>query len=85
MTEHPCAGRSPGVIEVFEMIAINQTPPYRPAAIRSLLKAGLIEPCGEAVLVRDRFGTVKVPVYGVPLPIHYQWCRWCSEQPEIEI
>jgi len=79
MTDHPCAGRAPTVIEVFETIAIGQVPPHRPAAIRALLKAGLIVPSGERIF-RDRFGTVRIPEYGVPLAVHWQWCRWCSEQ-----
>lgn len=79
MTRHPCAGRTQSVIDVFEAIAINQLPAHRPVAIRALLKAGLIVPAGERIL-RDRFGTVRIPEYAVPLPIHWQWCQWCSEQ-----
>lgn len=83
--EHPCAGRSQAVIEVFEAIAVNQPPPYRPAAIRTLLRAGLIVQIGEHFL-RDRLGVIKIPVYEVPLHIHYQWCQWCSENvPDDEL
>jgi len=67
------------VIEVFEAIAINQVPPHRPAALRALLQAGLIVPADE-YLFRDRFGTVRIQQYAVPLPVHWQWCQWCSEQ-----
>jgi hypothetical protein len=81
MTEHPCARYSKSTVEVFEAIAINQPPPYRPRAINVLLNAGLIVKIGDRVL-RDRFGEIKVPVYEVPLPVHYQWCQWCSENVE---
>jgi len=76
--KHPCAGLSKGVVEVFESIAVSQPHPHRPAAILTLLHAGLIVQIGERVL-RDRFGEVRIPVYEVPLPVHYQWCQWCSE------
>ena len=78
MTDHPCAGRSKAAVEVFEAIAINQHPPLRPKVINSLLKAGLIVKVGDTEL-RDRFGVMKIPVYEVPLPVHWQWCQWCSE------
>jgi len=79
MTRHPCAGLAQSTIEVFEAIAIGQTPPPRPVAIRTLLKRGLIECTGQREFHRDRFGVIMVPDYAVPLPVHMQWCQWCDE------
>jgi hypothetical protein len=81
-SRHPCAGRSAAQIETFEAIATSQKPPFRPSAIKALLRAGLIEQIGEKVLGRDALGPIKVPVYEVPLPVHYQWCQWCAENVE---
>lgn len=77
--KHPCAGRSQRQVEIFEAIAVNLEPPFSPRSLRALLDAGLVEQVGVRVLGRDAFGAIKVPVYAVPLPVHYQWCQWCSE------
>ena len=78
-TKHPCAGRSAVAVETFEAIAAGQTPPFRPKTIRALLDAGLIEQIGERTLGRYALGTIKAPVYDVPLGVHMQWCEWCAE------
>jgi hypothetical protein len=41
----------------------------------------LIDLVGNKIL-RDEMGIFKLPQYQVPIPIHMQWCQWCSEQPE---
>ena len=79
MTTHPCAGLAQSTVDVFEAIAISQDPPFRPAAIRTLMKRGLIVCIGEREVHRDRFGVTMAPVYGVPIPVHMQWCQWCAE------
>jgi len=79
MTKHPCAGLAQSTVEVFEAIAISLDPPFRPAAIRTLMKRGLIECVGEHEVHRDRFGVTMAPVYEVPLLVHMQWCKWCAE------
>jgi hypothetical protein len=65
-------------VETFEQMAIGLRPQC-PKTIAALLAKGLIEKVGERVLCRDRFGTVTIPEYAVPLPVHYQWCKWCDE------
>ncbi len=30
------------------------------------------------------FGPIRVPVYEVPIAVHYQWCQWCSEQFDLK-
>ena len=80
MASHPCAGRSQTAVETFEAIAVGQRGPYHPKTIQALLKAGLIELTGYEVVGRDRFGVIKIPVYSVPLPLHFQWCAWCAAQ-----
>jgi len=47
----------------------------------AMLSKGLIEQCGERVICQDRFGTVTVPEYQMPIPVHYQWCSYWAEQP----
>lgn len=78
-TKHPCAGMSLVAREIFEAIAINQTPPYRRTVVSALLKRGLIRQIGERTLGRDTFGAINVSVYEVPLGVHMQWCQWASE------
>lgn len=84
-TKHPCAGMTRFQRAVFERIAINDPPAFQHVkALQALLDKGLIGRGPDRVLGRDRFGEIKVPDYFVPLPIHYQWCRWASEQPDVE-
>jgi hypothetical protein len=87
MTEprHPCAGRSLVQRKAFEAIAINQQANVSLRTIDALLKAGLIEKCGDRVVGRDRFGIISIPVYAVPLPIHFAWCEWCAAQPDTDL
>ena len=79
MTDHPCKGMSAAAVSTFEGIAISMPVPFRRQAIAALLARGLIEKVGDRVLGRDAFGKITVPEYAVPLPIHYQWCKWASE------
>jgi hypothetical protein len=76
---HPCAGRSKSAVEVFEAIAIGQDPPQRLNTIKALLKAGLIIKIGSKEVGSDMFGPIRVPVYGIPIDTHSQWCKWCAE------
>lgn len=81
MTDHPCKGLTRAQIEAFEQIAINQPPQSGWKTIEALLAYGVIER-GEGEKRRDALGTYEIPNFFVPLPIHMQWCEWCSEQPE---
>lgn len=81
MTEHPCKDMTTAQRQAFEQIAINQNPFCKWPTIDALLKAGLIER-GPPETRRDAMGIYEIPSFFVPLPIHAQWCEWCSEQPE---
>lgn len=78
MTDHPCQGRSRIQREAFERIAVGQEPGCYWKTIDALLKHGLIER-GQGEMRRDARGVYEIPKYFVPLPIHAQWCAWCSE------
>jgi hypothetical protein len=81
MTKHPCEGMTWAQRSAFERIAVNQFPGCRWPTIDALLKAGVIER-GEDDIRRDAMGVYHIPNFFVPLPIHAQWCEWCSEQEE---
>lgn len=81
MTDHPCKGMTKVQIAAFEQIAISQSPQCGWKSIDALLKGGVIER-GQDDTRRDAMGVYTIPNYFVPLPVHMQWCDWCSEQPE---
>lgn len=83
MTDHPCKGMTPRQIEAFEQIATGDALPIaHRRTLASLEALRLIERLADKELGRDRFGAIFVPQYQVPIPIHMQWCQWCSEQSE---
>lgn len=85
MTDHPCKGLSKKAISAFEQIAIGEAlPRAHSKTLDSLLAKGLILRGRDKVLGRDALGKITVPQYFVPLPVHMQWCEWCSEQPFTE-
>jgi hypothetical protein len=82
MTDHPAKGCSKAQREVFEQIATGVTNPFCATKILTVLEhKGLI--AKEWELLHDKFGDYRVPRWYVPIPIHMQFCNWCSEQPEI--
>ncbi len=70
MTEHPCKNLTNAQRRAFERIAIGQNPECRWSIIDVLLRAG---------------GIYEIPSFVVPIPIHMQWCQWCSENCPLEI
>lgn len=76
--DHPCKGMTKAQIAAFERIAVNQSPGCTWPTIDALLNAGVIER-GPAETRRDALGVYTIPSFYVPLPIHAQWCEWCSE------
>ena len=84
MTDHPCKGMTPAQIAAFEALAINQTPHVGQKTIDILIKRGVVA-YGPFKTMRDALGTYTVPTFYVPLPIHAQWCEWCSEQGEEDV
>ena len=82
-TPHPAkvAGCTKRQIEAFEQIGAGVSCPtgFQETVFKALLDKGLIELCGVKTLGQDRFGKIQVPEFQQPLPIHMQWCQWCSE------
>ena len=82
MTDHPAKGCSKTQIEVFEQIAAGVTNPLCSIKTLAVLeRKNLI--AKEWELRRDKFGDYRFPKWYVPIPIHMQWCDWCSEQPDV--
>ena len=67
--------------EAFEQIGAGNSTAARchPKSVKFLLDHGMIEYVGMKTLGRDCLGLIQVPEYEVPLPIHMEWCKWCSE------
>ena len=65
MTEHPAKDCTADEIAVFEQIGIGHDLGHHSKIINTLLRKELIE--------RHLSG------YEMPIPIHMQWCAWCSE------
>jgi len=83
MTDHPCKGMTKPQIATFERIAIGQPPYASERTLKILLARGVIEK--EIRNTSSGIGNlmIRYAVYHVPLPVHMQWCKWCSEQPDI--
>lgn len=78
MTDHPCKGMTKAQREAFERIAINQPPDATHKTLKALRAKGLIDYV-DKVVGRDALGSITVPEWFVPLPVHAQWCEWCHE------
>ncbi len=65
MTEHPAKDCTAAEIAIFEQIAIGQDRGHLLTSVARLVAMGLVVAC--------RGG------WEVPIPIHVQWCSWCSE------
>jgi hypothetical protein len=68
--KHPVreAGGDSGHVRVFEKIAVGLPVRRGSASVQWLLAHDLIW---------DRGG--RLFPYGVPIPVHEQWCRYCAE------
>jgi hypothetical protein len=62
--------------DVLGNIAINLDGGHNSKTIKALLKKGLI------IETEEHQGALTIKHYAVPLPIHMQWCYWCSHQVE---
>ena len=85
MTDHPAvvANCTKCQIEVFDQIGAGiAKPPASRKTFEALEKKGLIE-AQRDVIGHDRFGPIINTFWYVPIPVHIQWCEWCSEQPEV--
>lgn len=83
-TSHPCSGMTQAQRRDFELIAINERPLGGHRTIKALKARGLIKEAPPKVVGRDALGTITIPQWEVPIPIHMQWCKWCSEQPHYQ-
>lgn len=77
IVSHP--GKTKAQRRVLDEIGVGHySVPMAEGTRKALLKQGLIEQCGAKVICQDRFGTVTVPEYQMPIPVHYQWCKAMS-------
>ena len=81
MTDHPCKGMTRAHRVAFERIAINEPPMAGHKVLKALRDAGLVDYTDREV-GRDALGRITVPEWFVPMPIHMQFCEWCSEQQD---
>lgn len=84
MTDHPCKGMTKAQRAAFEQITINERPTASHKTLLALRNAGLID-YRDKVVGRDALGLITVPEWFVPLPVHIQWCEWCSENVSDEV
>ncbi|MCJ2133121.1 hypothetical protein MKK69_03415 [Methylobacterium sp. J-026] len=69
----PHPGQTSAERRALDRIGCGKSPGCSAKTLKALLDAGLIVDHGGEVR-RDAFGLYKVPSYGMPLPVHYQWC-----------
>jgi len=87
MTKFPVPGLTKSQREVFEDIGsggFGNLASARPKAIKRLLEVGAIVEAGKTLVHQDRFGEVYRTDYAVPIPLHMEWCRWCSDNYDEE-
>lgn len=67
----------------LSLIAINMHPFAHPKTIKVLLDKGLIVKHERTIYGKGNSPIDRIPMgtndYEVPLPVHYEWCKWCSE------
>ncbi len=61
--------------------ALGIIAPYVANHSKKMLEAGLIVRMHDKVLGRDGFGEIAIAQYEMPIPVHYQWCSYWTEQP----
>lgn len=79
-TPHP--GNTPAQRKVLDQVGCGESLPSASAkTLAKMVEQGLLERLPDQVLGRDSFGAITVPQYEMPIPVHYQWCKYWSEQP----
>lgn len=81
MMDHPCKGMSKVQIDTFEQLAVGMTPSATKGTWAALEKKGVVVR-GPDLVRRDALGEFRIPQWQVPVPVHAQWCAWCSENVE---
>ena len=79
--KHPAAECTKAQREAFERIAINQPARCTQKTLNALMEKKLVEFTSDTRIGRFEIALLH---YYVPIPIHAQWCEWCSEQFEKE-
>lgn len=69
----PHPGRTSAERRALDRVGCGELPGCSPKTLRRLLDDGLLIDQGRDVR-RDALGTYVVPSYGMPIPVHYQWC-----------
>lgn len=62
----------------------NYSPTAKQSTFDKMVEIGLLVPCGEKVICRDRFGIVTATEYQMPIPVHYKWCSYWAEKYDEE-
>ena len=77
------ANLTPAQDKAFGLIAIGQYPFCSNKTIQALLDKGLILKAQRTIYGKGNSPIDRIPMtvdtYYIPLPIHAQWCKWCSE------
>ena len=69
----PHPGRTSAERRALDRVGCGEPPGCSPKTLRRLLDDGLlIDQGGETR--RDALGAYRVPSYGMPIAVHYQWC-----------
>lgn len=69
----PHPGRTSAERRALDRVGCGEPPGCSPKTLRRLLDDGLLIDHGREVR-RDALGIYTVPSYGMPIPVHYQWC-----------
>ncbi len=66
--------------EVLDQIAVDNNINHPLNICQKLERLELIYQAGMAEIGKDSFGTIIVPVWVMPMAIHIDWCKLCSEE-----
>jgi len=70
-------GLSEAQERVFEQIAIGNDRGHHPRTLDSLLEKKIIERYAQFI---GGWPPMTINRYGVPIPVHIEWCKWSSEK-----
>lgn len=77
--DHPCKGMTRAQRDAFERIASGQAHNATHRTLLALRQRGVVD-YESKIVGRDALGTFSVPEWFVPLPVHAQWCEWCTQE-----
>lgn len=74
---------NPAASDVFGQISIGNDLFHPEKLIKILLKKGLIEKSLQPIMSEDNNSVLLfIPRYEIPIPVHIEWCVWCSKNYE---